>query len=74
MRCDTIRGMSGGSPRDRSTLSPTIASLVLIVLLAVGCLGTRLGTSYLTLVGNAFLSVKNGLHERLPTQLFYAET
>ena len=74
MRCDTIRGMSGGSPRDRSTLSPTIASLVLIVLLAVGCLGTRLGTSYLTLVGNAFLSVKNGLHERLPTQLFYDET
>jgi hypothetical protein len=66
--------MPGGSQIDRFTRSPAFASLVLIVLLVIGCLGTRVGYSYLTLVGKAYQSAKNGFQERLPTHLFYDET
>lgn len=66
--------MSGGSQRVHFTGSSVLASLGLIILLVIGCLGSSLGESYRTLVGKAYLSVKNGFRERLPTQLFYDET
>jgi hypothetical protein len=66
--------MRGGSQIGSFTASPVAASLALVALLAALLLGTTGGRSYTTLVGNAYLSLTQGLWQERPVHLFYDET